>query len=216
VGYFEDSNGAYHGFVLNSNGSATQIDYNYNGQTATATYLYGINDAGQAVGWAYSPSTFGTQTFMYYGGQFYPLGVSGGGNFDYTEAYGVNGQATLTGLYYFEPYLDDFELPAVPSLSGGAITWGGEIIDLTPGGSANTTAKGIDANDELAGFYESTTCVNTSHQCGFEWGGGPTLTILLYGDDANVAGGINNFGEIVGPYTDSVTDYSHALVWTHQ
>jgi hypothetical protein len=87
---------------LNSNGSATQVNYNYNGQTATATYLYGINDAGQAVGWAYSPSTFGYQTFMYYGGQFYPLGVSGGGAFDYTQAYGVNGQATLTGVYYFE------------------------------------------------------------------------------------------------------------------
>jgi hypothetical protein len=95
-------------------------------------------------------------------------------------------------------------------------TWGGNVIDLTPGGSDNTVAKGIDANDELAGFYESTNCVNTSHQCGFEWGGGPTLTILLYGDDANVAEGINDFGEIVGPYTDSNTDYSHGLVWTHQ
>jgi probable HAF family extracellular repeat protein len=212
VGYFEDSNGAYHGFVLNSNGTATQVDYNYNGQTATATYLYGINDAGQAVGWAYSPSTFGYQTFMYYGGQFYPLGVSGGGSFDYTQGYGINGQATLTGLYYFEPYLEDFELSATPSSSGNTITWDGEAIGITPGGSADTVAKGIDANDELAGFYESTACVNTTNQCGFEWGGGPTLTILLYGDDANVAEGINDFAEVVGPYTDSITDLSHGLV----
>jgi probable HAF family extracellular repeat protein len=216
VGYFEDSNGAYHGFVLNSNGTTTQVDYNYNGQTATATYLFGINDAGQAVGWAYSPSTFGYQTFMYYGGQFYPLGVSGGGSFDYTQGYGINGQTTLTGVYYFEPYLEDFELSATPASNGNTITWGGEAIGITPGGSANTEAKGIDANDELAGFYESTACVNTAYQCGFEWGGGPTLTILLYGDDANVAEGINNFAEIVGPYTDSITDLSHGLVWTHQ
>jgi photosystem II stability/assembly factor-like uncharacterized protein len=216
VGYFEDSNGAYHGFTLSSSGTPTQVDYNYNGQTATATYLYGINDAGQAVGWSYSPSAFGYQTFMYYGGQFYPLGDSGDGNFDYTEGYGISGQATLTGLYYFEPYLNSFELAALPESSGNTITWGGVEVDTTPGGQNNAVAKGIDANDELAGFYESTACVNTSYQCGFEWGGGPTLTILLYGDEANVAEGINNFAEIVGPYTDSVTEYSHGLMWTHQ
>lgn len=39
AGWFEDSNGADHGFLLNPNGTATQIDYNYNGQTAVATYL---------------------------------------------------------------------------------------------------------------------------------------------------------------------------------
>jgi photosystem II stability/assembly factor-like uncharacterized protein len=216
VGYFEDSSGAYHGFILSSSGTATQVDYSYNGQTATATYLYGISDAGQAVGWSYSPSAFGYQTFMYYGGQFYPLGDSGDGNFDYTEGYGINGQATLTGLYYFEPYLNSFELAALPESSGNTITWGGVEVDTTPGGQNNAVAKGINSNDELAGFYESTNCVNTSYQCGFEWGGGPNLTILLYGDEANVAEGINDFGEVVGPYTDSVTEYSHGLVWTHQ
>jgi len=104
VGYFEDSNGAYHGFLLSASGSATQIDYNYNGQTTTATYLFGINDAGQIVGWAYSPSTFGYQTFMYYcGGKFYPLGISGGGNFEYTQGYGMNGQATLRASIISSP-----------------------------------------------------------------------------------------------------------------
>lgn len=216
VGYFEDSNGAYHGFLLSASGSATQIDYNYNGQTATATYVFGINDAGQIVGWAYSPSTFGYQTFMYYGGKFYPLGVSGGGNFEYTQGYGINGQATLTGKYYFEPYQDDFDLSAIPSLSGNTVTWGGGVIDITPGGSDNTVAKGIDANDELVGFYNSTACGDGASQCGFEWSGGPSLTVLQYGGEANVAEGINDFGEIVGPYTDSITDYSHGLLWTHQ
>lgn len=216
VGYFEDSNGAYHGFLLSSSGSAKQIDYNYNGQTATATYLFGTNDAGQIVGWAYSPSTFGYQTFMYYGGKFYPLGVSGGGNFEYKQGYGINGQATLTGIYYFEPYQDDFELSAIPSLSGNTITWGGEVIDITPGGSDNTVAKGTDANDELVGFYNSTACGDGAHRCGFEWSGGSSLTVLQYGGEANVAEGINDFGEIVGPYTDSITDYSHGLLWTHQ
>jgi probable HAF family extracellular repeat protein len=110
VGFFEDSNAAYHGFLLSPGKSPVQIDYPAGGQT----YLYGINDAGQIVGYAYSAGTFGYQTFMYYGGQFYPLGVSGGGNFDYTLGFGINGDATLTGTYYFQPYKDDFELSAVP------------------------------------------------------------------------------------------------------
>ncbi|HXO36409.1 MAG TPA: hypothetical protein VN901_29045 [Candidatus Acidoferrales bacterium] len=101
-------------------------------------------------------------------------------------------------------------------MSGNTITWGGDVIDITPGGSDNTVAKGIDANDELVGFYNSTACGDGASQCGFEWSGGSSLTVLQYGGEANVAEGINDFGEIVGPYTDSITDYSHGLLWTHQ
>lgn len=212
VGFFEDSNAANHGFLLSPGKSPVQIDYPAGGQT----YLYGINDAGQIVGYAYSAGTFGYQTFMYYGGQFYPLGVSGGGNFDYTLGFGINGDATLTGTYYFQPYKDDFELSAVPSLSGNTITWSGTVTDLTPGGIANTIAKGINANGELAGFYQSSACGNTAFQCGFEWSGGFLLDVLQYGSDANVAEGLNDLAQIVGPYTDSITGYSHGQVWTHQ
>ena len=212
VGWFEDSSGDYHGFILSSSGTATQIDYPGGGQT----YLFGINDAGQAVGYAYSPGTFGYQSFMYYGGQYYPLGVSGGGNFDYTLAFGINGQGTITGVYYFEPFTEDFELPVTPSVSGTTVTWGGVLTAITPGGTANTAAKGINANDEMAGFYYSSSCGNTVSECGFEWSGGFLLTILAYGTDANVVEGINDFAQVVGPYTDSITGYSGGLLWSHQ
>jgi probable HAF family extracellular repeat protein len=204
VGYFEDSNGAFHGYLQNPGKSPTQIDYSGGGQT----YLYGINDAGQVVGFAYSPSTFYYQTFMYYGGHFYPLGFSG--NFDYTLGYGINGDATLTGTYYFQPYTDDFELSAIPP------TWTGTVIDLTPGGMANTIAHGINANNELAGIYYSTACMNTSDQCAFMWPGSVLLNILTYGGTANVVYGMNDFGQLVGPYTDTSTQYSHGALWTHQ
>jgi hypothetical protein len=88
-------------------------------------------------------------------------------------------------------------------------------VGLTPGGTANTIAKGINANNEMAGYYYSSECMNTVGQCGFTWSGGTSLDILSYGADANVASGINNLGEVVGPYNDSATQYSHGLIWTH-
>ncbi|MFZ0730997.1 MAG: glycoside hydrolase domain-containing protein [Candidatus Sulfotelmatobacter sp.] len=134
VGYFEDSTAAWHGFQLNPGGTPIQIDF----PSAQQTYLRGINDAGQIIGWAWNPSTFGYQTFMYYGGQFYYLGVSGGGTFDYMQGFGINGQAVTTGIWYYEPSTSDFELTATPSSAG----WGGNYYPLTPGGSANTDAEG--------------------------------------------------------------------------
>jgi probable HAF family extracellular repeat protein len=211
VGYFEDSSGAHHGFLLTPGQNPVQIDYNGGGQT----YLFGINDAGQIVGWAYSPEIFGYQTFMYYNGQFFPLGISNS-TFEYTLGYGINGDATLTGTYYYEPSTEDFELAAVPSLSGSNVVWGGTVNGITPGGNANTLAKGINANGELTGFYNSTNCGDTAYQCGFQWSGGDLIVLLQYGSDANVGEGINDFAQIVGPYTDSTTGYSHGLLWMHQ
>jgi probable HAF family extracellular repeat protein len=211
VGFFEDSSGAFHGFSQLPGKSPTQIDYTGGGQT----YLYGINDAGQIVGFAYSPSTFYYQTFMYYGGVFYPLGTYSG-NFEYTLGFGISGDAVLTGLYYYEPITEDFELSATPSGSGSNIVWGGNTIALTPGGSANTVAHAINANNEQAGIYKTTACGDTAYQCGFVWTGGFTLDVLQYGTDADVVYGMNDFAEAVGPYTDSATQYSHGLLWTHQ
>jgi hypothetical protein len=84
---------------------------------------------------------------------------------------------------------------------------------LTPGGSANTQALGINANNELTGYYTSSACNDTSLQCGFMRTGGFLLTILQYGSAANVATGINDFGQVVGAYTDSTTQYSNGLWW---
>lgn len=208
VGYFEGSDGKYHGFLQSAGGSPTQIDYNYNGQTAIATYLYGINDAGQAVGYAYSPGTFYYQSFIYYASQFYPTGYTG--NLEYTLGRGISGDATVTGIYYYQPASEDFELSAIPP------SWSGNVIGLTPGGIANTEALGINANNELAGYYYSSACNDTAGECGFEWPGGLLLNVLAYGSAASAAEGINDFAQVVGAYTDSTTQYSHGLWWTHQ
>jgi hypothetical protein len=147
---------------------------------------------------------------MYYGTppNFYPLGISG--NFTYTLGFGINGDATITGAYYFQPFTEDFELSAVPP------SWNATVIGLTPGGSANTVAEGINANNELAGIYYTTACANTVNECGFIWSGTYLVNILQYGTDADAAYGINDFAQVVGPYTDSATQYSNGLLWTHQ
>ncbi len=162
------------------------------------------------MGVAYAPISFYYQTFIYYSGQFYPLGISGGGTFEYTLGYSINGDATVAGLYYYNGVTEDYQESAVPP------SWTGIVLALTPGGNPNTVTHGINSNEEIAGFYNSTACNDKSFQCGFVWTGGFTLDILQYGTTANVAYGVNDFAEAVGPYTDSNTGYSHGLLWSHQ
>lgn len=211
VGYFNGSDGKIHGFLLNPGKSPIQVDYSQNGQTANATYLYGINDAGQAVGYAWSPDTFYYQSFMYYGGTIYPLGVSG--NFTYTLARAINGQGIVTGIYYYQPVSEDFEAPMLPSTSG----WSNPYVNgLTPGGIANTQALGINANNELTGYYYSTACSDTQNECGFQWSQGASLKVLTYSGVDSAATGINDFAQVTGAYTDSTTQYTQGILWTHQ
>jgi hypothetical protein len=94
--------------------------------------------------------------------------------------------------------------------------WNGNAIGITPGGSANTQALGIDDNNEIAGYYNSSACNDTNSQCGFMWTGGFLLTVLQYGSASNVATGINDFAQVVGAYTNSTTQYSNGLLWTHK
>ena len=74
---------------------------------------------------------------------------------------------------------------------------------------------GINANDESAGYYYSSAGNDTEVECGFEWSRGLQLDVLIYGSVANAAEGINDFAQVVGVYTDSTTQYSHGLLWTH-
>jgi hypothetical protein len=48
------------------------------------------------------------------------------------------------------------------------------------------------------------------------WTGGFLLTVLQYGSASNVATGINDFAQVVGAYTNSTTQYSNGLLWTHK
>ena len=204
AGTFTDSAGKGHGFLLSPGKSPVQIDY----PNANQIYIYGVNDAGQVVGYAYSPDTYYFQTFMYYGGTTYPLGSSG--NFVYTLGLGINGDATITGSYYFEPDTEAFTVSAIPP------AWDGPVNGLDPDGLTSATARDINANDEIGGYYYSSACMNTGSECGFFWSGGLFLNILKYGTTANTIWGINDFAQAVGPYSDASTAYSHGLLWTHQ
>ncbi len=199
VGYWEDSSAAIHGFLQNPGKAATAINY----PGATETYVYGINDAAQIVGYAYIPG-LGFEDFIYYGGKYYPFGYSGTSG--YTLAFGINGDATTAG-FYSTSMVFNFEAPLSPP------NWTGQVNTVVPSGNYNTYARGIDANNDLVGGYVSASCPN---YCGFVWDNNVLFTVLSYGGATGAyAFGINDFGQVVGNYTDSM-GFAHGALWTPQ
>ena len=95
VGYYTDSGGKSHGFLLDVDGSYTTLDV----PGATATYPVGINDAGQIVG---GHTVFHGTVYMDYGflldvdRNYTKFRVPGSTD---TFAYGINASGQIVGLY---------------------------------------------------------------------------------------------------------------------
>jgi probable HAF family extracellular repeat protein len=91
VGFYSDSSGHDHGFLLSSGGYATIDD-----PSGTNTIATGINDAGQIVG-QYLDSNNVSHGFLYSGGSFTtiddPLGGAG------TRVFGINNAGQISGTY---------------------------------------------------------------------------------------------------------------------
>jgi hypothetical protein len=196
VGYWYDGTN-YHGFLKNPGSTPTQL--NCLGGIST---FYGINDASQIVGFAQFSNDVG-QAFLYYKGQCYPVGSKSATG--YTLAYGINGDATVTGD---APY--SFEESLLPP------SWTGTATPVVPGGNSSAYANAINANNELVGYYPSSACMNTDNVCGFLSTDNVVLTLLTYGNfPVTNAFGINDFGQIVGFYQDSLGN-EHAALWAPQ
>jgi probable HAF family extracellular repeat protein len=159
----------------------------------SGTYPYGINDAGQIVGY-YDVVTLEPHIpvdhwhgFLYAGGTYitldYPAAV-------YTYAYGINASGQIVGTYTNGPYHGFV-------YNGGTYT---RTLD-DPSATSITFAQGINASGEIVGYYQNSS---TGYH-GFLYSGGSYTTL---DDSSGTAGstlahGINASGQIVGEYVDS-------------
>ena len=137
VGYYYDSNGAYHGFLY-SNGGFTELDYP---EADAQTAPYAINNAGEVVGYFNNGSN--VEGFIYSGGAngtWTALNVPGASN---TYAYGINNEGQVLGDY------SDANGEHAFIYSNGIYT----TLDFPNGLPAGTDAYAFNDAGEVVGSY---------------------------------------------------------------
>jgi probable HAF family extracellular repeat protein len=157
IGGYRSFNNADHGFLYSlSDGSYTPIDDplatpNFFG--AGTTHVFGINNAGQAVGdylmAGSSPGTFVSHGFIYSGGVFTTLDDPLGTNS--TQAHGINDQGMIVGSF-----IDS------ANVSHGFVYSNGTFTTLDdPLGTHGTAALGINDLGQIVGSF--TDSANVTH-----------------------------------------------------
>jgi hypothetical protein len=187
VGFYVDSSGIDHGFVL-VNGKFTTVDV----PGATGTLLYGINNHNVAVGW-YTDSSDVTHGFSINAAmQVTTIDPPGT---EFTNAWGINDNGKIVGTY-------------IDSSSGqytGFILVNGTYTTYTaPNGAILTEFTGVNNKGAMVGIFDDSSGV----EHGFALAGG---TQFFQIDDPNADGvvtatdRINDSGEYVGLWGTSTS-----------
>lgn len=143
-----------------------------------------VNDAGQVVGGAPSPSSGGVHhAFLYQNGTMSDLGALPGGGISF--ATGINASGAVAGYSY--------------QGAGGAtgahafVYQNGTMTDLGTFGHAESYAYGINALGQVAGFTQDG---NVGHA--FLYSNGTKTDLGTLGGASSWALGINNAGQVIG------------------
>lgn len=164
---------------------------------------HGINDAGQAAGWAMTGDrdrwhALVARAFLSDSGHLTDLGTLGG---PYSAAYAVSDAGVVVGKADTETFGQTH-----------AFAWqNGAMTDLGTLGGANSLADRVNALGQIAGTSEVSDGP-TRHA--FLWDAG-RLTDLspLPGDTDSAAGGLSPTGDVVGTSSDAVTGRTRAVLW---
>jgi probable HAF family extracellular repeat protein len=202
AGVYDDSSGQ-HGFLYIDGMFTTLADFP--GATGR-TVPHGINNSGQIVG-SYSFQSGGSHGFLYDHGGFTTLDVplSGGNN---TGALGINDVGEIVGIYGDSSGQHGFLYAA------GNFT----ALDMPGADTGTTRVLGINNSGQIVGSYEDHPPQSA---------GGPRAHGFLYLDgvftmlaDVPVAGavntsptGINDRGQIVGTYYNTLEDRTHMFLY---
>lgn len=164
---------------------------------------HGINDAGQAAGWAMTGTRDRwhaqiARAFLSDSGHLTDLGTLGG---PYSAAYAVSDAGVVVGKADTETFGQTH-----------AFAWqNGAMTDLGTLGGANSLADRVNTQGQIAGTSEVSDGP-TRHA--FLWDTG-RLTDLspLPGDTDSTAGGLSPTGDVVGTSTDAATGRTRAVLW---
>ena len=218
VGYYQDSMGRIHGFIL-SKGSYTTLDYP---GAIGGTFAAGINDAGVVVGsydngqivagFVYANGTFAQ--LRYHKSATFPASINKAG--DIVGSYSVNN--TYRGFEWSNGKFKTFAPPHSTGTFPAGINTAGSIsgtfydasgqhgfllrngtygtIDV-PGSNNTTNAAGLNDKDYVVGNYEDPT--RQSHE-GFLMMGSKFRELIAPGSVTTFPSDINNHNVVVGVY----------------
>jgi probable HAF family extracellular repeat protein len=223
VGSYDDSNGNGHGFLY-SNSAFTSLDY----PGATITGAAGINNSGQIVGW-YGDSKEHYHGFLYGNSVFTSLdypGVSG------TFANGINDGGQIAGGYLDSKgdaygFLYNSNTALFTSIDCGTLPSAAHSLNgdaLMVVGCGDTTSTLYDAvSDNFTDLPYYALSVNNSLELTVGLGTysglyeyeSDSLTPIEYpGADYTGASGLNDYAQVVGSYTDNITQNAHGFIAT--
>ncbi len=164
---------------------------------------HGINDAGQAAGWAMTGTrdrwhALVARAFLSDSGHLTDLGTLGG---LYSAAYAVSDTGVVVGKADTETFGQTH-----------AFAWqNGAMTDLGTLGGANSRADRVNTSGQIAGTSEIS---DGPARHAFLWDAGRMTDLLpLPGDTDSAAGGLSPTGDVVGTSTDTTTGRTRAVVW---
>jgi probable HAF family extracellular repeat protein len=197
TGYSDTTNGLQHAFLYSS-GMITDLGelppcVGGTGITCEGSQGYGVNNAGQVVGFSYTTPNF--HAFLYSGGTMTDLGTLGRDSF----AYGINDSGQVTGYAY-----DSGGGPHAFLYNNGTMT------DLGTLGGCCSDAYAINSSGQVVGV--SSTTFLTDHA--FLYSGGVMIDLGTLGGAASYAYGINDISQVVGTSITNTPPVYHAFLYS--
>lgn len=187
VGFYLDSTGTSHGFLLSKKGVLTTLDF----PGAASTTAWGINESGTVVGYfdVYSQGVLVEHGFTWNNGKFSQVDFPGSGD---TGLDGINARGDFVGSWDTGP---------TATVGHGLIFSMGRFssFDVPVSGATLTQLNDISANEQIIGIYVDAG----GNEHGFRQVGAVFTSIDYPNATLTSAWGINSAGQIVGTYFDS-------------